>query len=425
MTESQSRSKKIINELFSHENLDSLADKLRPHFPNEKPLPPRITSTTDHSYEGVIKRHQLLNASGISVEELSANKYLKQPEKFSNNIENLIGFSAIPVGVIGPLRINGTYACGDFYVPLATCEGALVPSYHRGATIVSQAGGASAILLNEAVSRAPCFVFENMRDAGWFLSFVISISEQFQAIVAKTSNHCQFLDLKTSIIGKEVYLIFEFTTGDAAGQNMVTLATKALCQAILQQTPVAPLNWFLEANLSGDKKATMAAFNSVRGKKVVAEVTIPEKLIQRYLHTSPQAMLRYWNLSSLGGVQSGSIGTQGHYANALAALFIACGQDCACVSEASVGITRMDLINNDLYVSVSMPNLIVGTVGGGTSLPTAHECLSMLDCVGNGNARKFAEICAVTALAGEISIIGSMSAGDFATAHQQYGRQEL
>ena len=232
------------------------------------------------------------------------------------------------------------------------------------------------------------------------------------------------LDMRTTISGKEVFLIFEFTSGDAAGQNMVTIATEAICRWILEGTPIRPAHWFLDGNLSGDKKATMLAFTWARGKKVVAEAVIPARFVKRYLHTDPQQMVRYWQISVLGGIQSGSIGVHGHIANALAALFITCGQDVACVAEASVGLTRMDLTGDgDLYVSVSLPNIIVGTVGGGTWLPTAQECLAMLGCAGSGHARKFAEICGATVLAGEISLIGAMAAGDFGAAHATYGRR--
>ena len=329
----------------------------------------------------------------------------------------------IPVGVIGPLRIRGTAANGDFYIPLATTEGALVASCQRGSQAISRAGGASACCLTESVSRAPCFAFDRMVDAGQFLAWVIPQHDRLQEVVTSTSRHCRLLDLRTTVIGKEVYLGFEFTTGDAAGQNMVTIATEALCKAILAGAPVKPRRWYLDGNLSGDKKATMLGFTYARGKKVVADVTIDQRTVRRFLRTDPQEMFRYWQISVLGGVQSGSIGVQGHFANSLAALFIACGQDAACVSEAAVGITRMDVTpQGDLYVAVSLPNLIVGTVGGGTRLPTQRECLAMMDCHGSGKARKLAEICAVTALAGEISIIAAMAAGQFGHAHATWGR---
>jgi hydroxymethylglutaryl-CoA reductase (NADPH) len=335
-----------------------------------------------------------------------------------------VGFARLPVGVIGPLRINGAYARGDFYVPMATSEGALVASYHRGSYVVSRSGGVTVACFTESVCRAPCFVFDNLVESGRFLAWVLPRFEEMQQIVERTTRHGRLIDLKVSVLGKEVYLILEFHTGDAAGQNMVTISTDAVVANILAETPQKPRHWFLDGNLSGDKKATAAAFTSARGKKVVADAVIDRKLVRRFLHTEPEQMVRYWQVSSLGGVQSGSIGVHGHYANALAALFIACGQDAACVAEASVGVTRMDLTpEGDLYTSVSMPNLIVGTVGGGTRLPTAHECLAMVGCVGEGTAPKFAEICCATVLAGEISIIGAMSAGDFGQAHAKYGRR--
>jgi hydroxymethylglutaryl-CoA reductase (NADPH) len=257
------------------------------------------------------------------------------------------------------------------------------------------------------------------------LAWVIPQYDQLQEVVARTSRHCQLNDLRTSVIGKEVYLGFEFTTGDAAGQNMVTIATEAICHAIIGGAPIQPQRWYLDGNLSGDKKATMLGFTTARGKKVVADVVLTQAVVRRFLHTEPEDMFRYWQISALGGVQSGSIGVQGHFANALAALFIACGQDAACVSEAAVGITRMDVTaEGDLYVAVSLPNLIVGSVGGGTRLPTQRECLEMMECYGEGKARKLAEICAVTAMAGEISIIAAMAAGQFGQAHAAYGRQK-
>lgn len=343
----------------------------------------------------------------------------------AGNIENLVGMARVPIGMIGPLRIRGTAANGDFYIPLATTEGALVASCQRGSQVISRSGGASACCFTESVSRAPCFAFERLTDAGQFLAWVIPQYDRLQEVVAGTSRHCQLLDLRTTVIGKEVYLGFEFTTGDAAGQNMVTIATEAICKSILVGSPAQPSRWFLDGNLSGDKKATMLGFTYARGKKVVADVVVQREVVRRFLHTEPEEMFRYWQISVLGGVQSGSIGVQGHFANSLAALFIACGQDAACVSEAAVGVTRMDVTpEGDLYVAVSLPNLIVGTVGGGTRLPTQRECLEMMDCYGSGKARKLAEICAATALAGEISIVAALAAGHFGQAHATYGRQQ-
>jgi hydroxymethylglutaryl-CoA reductase (NADPH) len=165
------------------------------------------------------------------------------------------------------------------------------------------------------------------------------------------------------------------------------------------------------------------SFLNTRGRHAMAEVVLPRDLVEDGLHTKPERMCDYWRMSFVGGAQTGSIGVSGHVANGLAALFIACGQDAACVSEASVGITRLELTpEGDLYAGVTLPNLIVGTVGGGTKLPTARECLSILHCEGDGKASKFAEICAATVLAGELSIVGALCAGDFASAHERLGR---
>jgi hydroxymethylglutaryl-CoA reductase (NADPH) len=417
-------SARTLQRLLADGDLETLTDRLRPRLPAEAPLPERIPGSGDHSAAAWAARLRLLEEHGIGTSELSGPGTRPAPEELAGLIENFVGFARIPVGVAGPLRINGTQAHGDFYVPLATAEGALVASIQRGASLLSLTGGVTAACLSEAVSRAPCFIFDSFLEAGRFLAWLLPRFDSLQEIVATTSRHCRLTDLRTSIVGKDIYLIFDYTTGDAAGQNMVTIATDAICRRLVEDSPVKPRRWYVEGNMSGDKKASMISFQFARGKKAVAEATIPKRYCRKFLHADTVAVHRYWETSIIGGIQSGSIGVQGHCANAIAALFIATGQDAACVSEAAVGVTRMELLDNDdLYVSVNLPNLIVGTVGGATRLPTARECLKMLGCDGDGQARKLAEICAATVLAGELSIIGSLAANDFAQAHAQYGRK--
>jgi hydroxymethylglutaryl-CoA reductase (NADPH) len=429
--------RRVLERILEGGAPEARAKRLAPRPPEGEPLGPRLPATHDASPEGTRRRLRALSRQGVRIEALAARTGERgehpaagggdgdgEAIDLAGNIENFVGFARVPVGVIGPLRVNGIAAHGDFHVPLATTEGALVASYDRGARLVSLAGGVSVFCLTESVARAPCFVFRSLAEAGLFLSWALPRFERLQELAAGTSSHCRLVDLKTAVAGKEVYLVFEYTTGDAGGQNMVTLATDHACRWLARESPVTPERWYIEGNMSGDKKATVLAFAFARGKKVVAEAVIPRELVRRLIHTEPEEMVRYWEVSLLGGVQSGSIGVQGHFANALAALFIACGQDVACVSEAAVGLTRLDVApGGDLYVSVSLPNLIVGTVGGGTHLPTARECLEMLGCRGDGGARKFAEICAATALAGEVSISGALAAGDFARAHARYGRK--
>ncbi|MDR2548614.1 MAG: hydroxymethylglutaryl-CoA reductase [Desulfobulbus sp.] len=343
---------------------------------------------------------------------------------YGANIENCIGTVKLPVGIAGPLRVNGSFAKGDYYLPLATTEAALVASYHRGAVILSKSGGCSAVILAEGVTRSPGFAFASIGDMLIFAHWVLTHKDKLKEVAATTTRFGVLQDIRFAAQGSHLYLLCDFFTGDAAGQNMVTIATQVICDFIIEQAPVAPQYWFVEANASGDKKATAQSFSTVRGKKVAAEAVIPGKYIERFLHTTPEKMVRYWQMSALGGVMTGTIGVQGHYANGLAALFIACGQDAACVAEAAVGITRFAILeDNGLYVSATLPNMIVGTVGGGTKLPSQQAALQLMGLDGAGHARAFAEVCAAAALAGEISIIGSMAAGDFTKAHDDLARK--
>jgi hydroxymethylglutaryl-CoA reductase (NADPH) len=390
------------------------------------PLPKRIPAGNDYSNAGLEKRREMLRETGCCPESLCHDVAGIDFSDMKGAVENFIGYTHLPVGVVGPLRIKGLFANGDFYIPFATTEGALVASYHRGAHAVSRNGGVTALCISESISRAPAFSFNSIVDAGLFIDWALTQREQFRKLAGETTRHGKLIDLRPSLNSNTAFLIFEFETADAAGQNMVTVATEHICRWIAEASPVKPKAWYVEGNLSGDKKATMLSFLSHRGRKVVAEATLKKNDVKRFLHSSPEAMVEYSRVSTLGGIQSGSIGVQGHYANALAAIFLCCGQDVACLAEASVGITTMQVDDNgDLYVSVSLPNLTVGTVGGGTFLPGAKDCLKMLGCEGKGNARKFAEICAAAVLAGEVSIIAALASGDFAKAHTTFRHKSV
>lgn len=425
MTIVNPRTREILAGILAGKTARERAADLAPRLPEDHPLPPSLPGRDDYSAQSMLDRRAFLREQGFAIDQLTGEGDEIAPEALRANIESLVGFARVPVGVIGPLRINGLHAHGDFYVPLATTEGALVASYQRGARIVSLSGGASVLCVVESVSRVPGFVFETLAEAGAFVAYVMSEAETLDDKVKEASRFADLVELQPVIAGKEVYLIFMYTTGDASGQNMVTLTTDHLCRYLVENSPVKPRTWFIEGNMSGDKKATHLSFQSTRGKKVIADVTVPRDLVKKYLHCEPEAIFRYWQVAVVGSLQSGSIGMQGHYANALTALFLAAGQDVACVSEASVGLTRMDVTEKgDFYLSVSLPNLIVGTVGGGTHLPTARECLEMMDCLGAGKAKKLAEICAATVLAGELSIAGALASGEFSSAHATFGRAE-
>jgi hydroxymethylglutaryl-CoA reductase (NADPH) len=387
---------------------------------------PKVPGRSTIDLTTLARRWDLLTTDSASRPALVDPQTVSQMEQYQCNIENFIGTVKVPVGLAGPLRVNGLFAQGDYYLPLATTEAALVASYNRGAQLISQAGGCTAMLLSESVSRAPGFAFETLGDCGQFVMWVMSQLDEFKQQAATTTRHGRLVDMKLTVEGNHVYLNFEFLTGDASGQNMVTLATQAICNYIEAHTPVQPQYFFIEANMSGDKKASIQSFTSVRGKKVSAEVILPAELVQAGLHTTPAKMVDYWRMSAVGSTLSGTIGAQGHYANGLAALFIACGQDAACVAESAVGITRFELTaQSDLYAAVTLPNLMVGTVGGGTGLPSQRACLDIMGLFGPGKARSLAEVCAGLCLAGELSIAGAICSGDFARAHQMLARSKV
>lgn len=391
--------------------------------PRHDPAGSRVPGGASTAAESVEARWQLPGLAAAARDALLDERARADASLYERNIEHFIGTVRLPVGLIGPLRVNGLFAQGDYYVPLATTEAALVASYSRGARLLLDAGGCTAITVNEGVSRAPGFAFDTIVDAALFVAWATTAVDTFRSVAAETTRYGRLIDMQVTLEGNHVYLGFEFSTGDAAGQNMVTIATDAICRHIEQHTPVRPRYYFVEANLSGDKKATSYSFMSVRGRKVTAEVRLPAALIQQRLHTTTEKLVDYWRMSALGGVMSGSIGVQGHYANGLAALFIACGQDAACVAEAAVGVTRFEPTDEGgLYASVTLPNLIVGTVGGGTRLPTQRACLEIMGLAGDGHARALAEVAAAVALAGELSITGALAAGHFTDAHQRLAR---
>jgi hydroxymethylglutaryl-CoA reductase (NADPH) len=425
MTTPSRKAQHLLHFLSKDEKFGDLLDDISIKKEPFQDISPEIPGSISWSKEAQGKRlHYLKNQFNTSLDHLEGVGVFPDPTEYKGNIENFIGMTQIPTGIMGPLLIRGTEARGDFFVPLATTEGALVASYSRGAKATRLSGGITSVCLTEAVQRAPVFRFQSLPEVGIFAQWILNEIDNFKPIVAASSRFAKLEDIKLNMEGNQIIVVFEYTTGDAAGQNMVTICTDQICQYILRNTPIKPSYYFIESNYSGDKKATAVSFTSVRGKKVTAEAFIKKEVVQKVLNSTPKDIAQYWQTSSVGAVQSGAIGIQGHYANGLAALFLACGQDVACVTEAYVGITRMEVTETeDLYISVTLPSLIVGTVGGGTRLPTQSECLELLGCKGTGTARKFAEICGAVVLAGELSIAAALTSGDFSKSHKLFGRK--
>lgn len=395
---------------------------LRKLAPNESPRAARVVSGVEITPEQLELRWQGLPRAEAARLLLLDPRTAQQARAYTRNVENFIGTVKVPVGIAGPVRVNGAHAQGDYYVPMATTEAALVASYSRGAQLITEAGGCSAVTTNEGVSRAPGFAFRTLHEAGQFIAWALGALLDMKRVADATSRYGRLQEMRVNLEGNHVYLIFDFATGDASGQNMVTIATQAVCDYIARECPIVPLYAFLEANHSGDKKASAQSFIVGRGRSVTADIVVPRRMVEERLHATPEMMARYWAMSAVGGVLSGTIGVQGHYANGLAAVYLACGQDVACVAESAVGVTRMELTDGGLYTSVTLPNLLVGTVGGGTALPSQRACLDILGLAGTGHANAFAEVCAAVALAGELSIVGALVAGEFAEAHQRLAR---
>lgn len=385
---------------------------------------PRATRAAEISPDAVDARWRVLGDDPSVRRELLDAHTAAQQSAYAANIESFIGAVRVPVGVAGPLRVRGLFAHGDYVVPMATTEAALVASYTRGMLAVSESGGATTAVVNEAIGRAPVFMFAGLADAGRFVAWCAEQVDAIRAAAEATTRHGKLIDLRFNLEGSRVYISFEYTTGDAAGQNMVTIATAAGCAWIVEHAPVPIRRWLIESNHSGDKKATQQSLTGVRGRKVIAEAVIPAATLKRRLHVEARALAEAWQVSAIGGVMSGGIGIQGHLANGLAAIFIATGQDAACVAEAAVGITRFESDDDGaLHASVTLPGLIVGTVGGGTGLPSQRACLRLLRMDGPGHAGALAEVIAAALLAGEISILAAICAGDFATAHARLARE--
>jgi hydroxymethylglutaryl-CoA reductase (NADPH) len=393
------------------------------------PRPPalrRLRTRQQSSPETVDSIWTQLEASGV---DLAARARIDDPASraaaatYGRNIENFIGTAKVPMGVIGPLRVNGVNANGEFFVPMATSEAALVASYSRGADIATMAGGITAGLVGEGVLRTPAFVFDDMLQCGLFIDWIARHAETLKAVAETTTRYGRLQTIEPFMDSDTVFLICRYTTGDAAGQNMVTVATEAICTHVAEHAPVKPRYVFVEGNFSGDKKASYLGMHSGRGRKVTASIELPFELIERVLRVKPDALIAYGRVAALGAVLSGQLGSQAHYANALAAIYIATGQDAACVAESAVGFTRMEPRDKTMFFSVTMPNVLIGSVGGGTALPSQAAALAMLGLAGTGKAAALAEVVAAVCLCGEISIIAAIAGGHFTRAHAKLARQ--
>ncbi len=394
-----------------------------------------ITSDTDHLIRiprnneddygpKVIEERQRFAESFSNKKFDHLFQYSIDPLHTAGNIENFTGAIQVPLGLAGPILINGEHARGNFLIPLATTEGTLVASYNRGIKVVNLSGGVKATVVADAMQRAPVFVFNDARSSRKFVQWVqeniVKIKEEAEATTSV--GKLQYVD--PYLANKFAYLRFNYSTGDAAGQNMVGRATFAACSWIIDHYDGGGLeHFFLESNLATDKKASQINVMHSRGKRVIAEAIIKRDVLIQHMRVEPEQLDYHSRVSNVGAILSGANNNGAHSPNAITAMFIATGQDVANVSESSAGILYTELTpENDLYLSLTIPSLIVATYGGGTGLPTQKECLDMLGCYGKGRVNKFAEIVASVALAGEISLGSAISSNDWVSSHETFGR---
>jgi hydroxymethylglutaryl-CoA reductase (NADPH) len=380
------------------------------------------SSALDYTRDMSEKRRQFIeNETNASLTHSS--HFSLEPESLAGNIENFTGVAQVPIGFAGPMLVNGEAAQGEFYVPMATTEGTLVASYSRGMRLTREAGGIKTTVIDDAMQRAPMFAFADAREALAFGKWIEANFDQIKVASEETTSVGKLRDIEQYAVSKLRWLRFNFTCGDAAGQNMVSKATKAGCDWVLDNYPGNVDHFVLAANLDTDKKHSHLNSLHTRGKRVVAEITLPKQLMTDIMHCPPEALFKQRQYSNMGALMAGSVNNGAHFANGITAVFIACGQDVANVAESSAGFTYAEILpNGDYYFSVTIPSLIVATYGGGTGLATQQECLNVLGCAGKGKVNKLAEIIAATVLCGDLSLGSAVVANEWVSSHEKLGR---
>jgi len=370
------------------------------------------------------RRHLVESETGADLDSIGA--YAFEAAEAEANIENMMGAAQVPMGVAGPVHVDGGAAEGEYYLPLATTEGALVASVNRGLSAIRSAGGADARVTDSGMTRAPVFQVRGVAEAEIVVEWVDEHHEQLREAAESTTSHGELLAVDPYVVGDNVFLRFVYDTKDAMGMNMATIATREASELVEAETPARLVA--LSGNLCSDKKP--AAINAIegRGRSVTADVVVPRDLVEERLNTTPEAMAEGNTRKNLiGSAKAASLGFNAHAANTVAAAFLATGQDAAQVVEGANAITTMEAREAGLYASLSLASLEVGTVGGGTKLATQSEALDALGLAGGGdppgeNADALAEVIAVGALAGELSLVAAFCSRHLSSAHEELGR---
>jgi hydroxymethylglutaryl-CoA reductase (NADPH) len=389
----------------------------------------KIPRSNDNDYSGEIisARQQFIEEkTGAKLEH--TKKFTFDPQTMEGNCEGLFGVAQLPIGLAGPLLVNGEHAKGEFYVPMATIEGTLIASYNRGMRVIRESGGVMCTVVSEAMQRAPVFMFKNARDAR---DFSFWLKENFEAVKAQaesTTSVGKLLEIEQYPVHSMVYTRFDYSTGDAAGQNMTGKATYVACEWIRSQYPDLR-SYGLSGGMDSEKKTSFVNSLKGRGRKVTAEITIPRQVLKDVLRTTPEQLQASLSINTLAAFLTGASNNAAHPANGLAALFMATGQDMANIGEANqCSVHSYVNKQGDLNYSITLPALIMATFGGGTSLSTQRECLEIMDCYGKDKAYKLVEIAAGLVMAGELSLVSAArtdketGANEWVDAHEKLGR---
>ncbi|MDE1768682.1 MAG: hydroxymethylglutaryl-CoA reductase (NADPH) [Candidatus Micrarchaeota archaeon] len=418
MSKSDSNSTSLSNE----EILKKIANKEMPIY--------QIENFTDPDSAVKIRRSVIEQHSKVKLEHIGTTAF-DYARIMGRNAENVIGTVSIPLGVAGPLKINGEFAKDEFYVPMATTEGALIASVSRGAKAANKSGGVTVRIIEDGMTRGPVFSFDSIIDVQRFLKWLPENYEKIRGAAEETTDHGKLKSIKPLVNGNDVFLRFRYSTGDAMGMNMVTVATEAACTYIEKNFKGARLI-AVSGNVCSDKKQSHMNSIEGRGKTAIAEATIKESVLNEVFNATAEAVnevnyVKNW----IGSARAGSaIQFNSHFANIVAAVFLATGQDPAQVVESSSGYTTTKVRGKDLYITVTLPSLEVGTIGGGTGLATQRESLTILGAAGPGsadgeNSKKLAEIIAATVLCGELNLLSALAGRELGKAHQKLGRNKV
>lgn len=347
------------------------------------------------------------------------------------NCENFIGVAQIPMGVVGPLRVRGKHLDEDVYVPLATTEAALVASTNRGCTALREAGGAVVRVEDVGMTRAPVFRTSGIVQTQQLIQWIQDNEEEVRRVAEGTSRYLKLLEIRPFAFGTTVFLRFRFDSGDAMGMNMVTIACDRVVTELIEPSTGVPCVG-LSGNYCVDKKPAAVNFQEGRGRRIYAEALLEAPVLHHILKTSARDLVEVqYRKNLLGSIAAGSMGFNAHYANVVAAFFIATGQDPAHVVEGSLGVTCIEARGPDsVFASIFMPDVPLGAIGGGTALDTQREALAVLGVSPDPERRgeavtRLAEILGAVVLAGELSLMAAFTSQDLARAHEKLGRGTL